>query len=234
MGQGVFLDLLLRGVLVHLPPHRPGRLSLPALAEDGRGGALQPVSGSRDPAGLQQDLGRLLRVVQEEEMEEAELVPQLPVLRVLLGAPLQDRDGLARASGAHRRGLGQEDRAIAVGDLQPGIQRGGDVDEGIEQGDVLVFCEDAPAAEVLHGAHPVEVRGQVLEAGEEPLDVFPGPEVEDLVLRPERAEALIHLPLGEGYPRRDQREEDPPQPKHLHVSSRRRNSASPIPRVTPV
>ena len=135
--------------------------------------------------GLEQHARRGLRVVQEQVVEEAEVLPQPPVVGQGLDPLLHHLDALARPAGAERPRLAQEDGPVAVGDLEARVERRGDVDQRPQQLEALVAREAPLAPEVLDGAQPVDVGGQALEARHQALDVLAGPEVEHLLLRAE-------------------------------------------------
>ena len=96
------------------------------------------------------------------------------------------------------RRLAQEDRPVAVGDLEPRVERRRDVDEGLQQLEALVAREEPLAPEVLDGAQPVDVGGERLEAREQALHVLAGPEVEHLLLGAERPDLPVDPRLAQG------------------------------------
>jgi hypothetical protein len=116
--------------------------------------------------------------------------------------------------GPDRRGLAQEDRAVAVGHLQAGIEGRRDLDEWAQQLEPLVGHEQPLAAEVLHSAEPVDVGGEAFEAGEEALHVGARPQVQHLFLDAERSRPPVDLRLAPRHRRRQEDEEQPQTPGH--------------------
>jgi hypothetical protein len=96
---------------------------------------------------------------------------------------------------------------------------------------MLAVREEALAAEVLHGPEPVDVGGQPLEAGHQPPDVLPGPEVEGLLLRAIRPEPLVDPVLDE---RDERQQQEGQQPREHQESSRDRKAARPMSSTTPM
>ncbi len=87
--------------------------------------------------------------------------------------------------------------------------------------------EEPLPSEVLDGAQPVDVGGQILEAGKEPPDLLPGPEVQHLFLGAEASCLLVDPSLAPGHDGHEQQEKDGERPGHW--KSRDRNEARPRP-----
>src|SRR5262249_2539532 len=125
-------------------------------------------------------------------------------------------------------GLAEEDRAVAVGDLEPRVEGSGDVDQRQEELEPAAAGEEPLAPEVLHGAQPVDVSDDVLEPGGHALDVGRGPEIRRAVLGPEAAEHAVDRPLGP-----DERgPEDEEEERAPHWKSRERKDQRPTARAS--
>src|SRR5215471_9244962 len=72
-------------------------------------------------------------VVTGPVVDEADVLPVLPLVRRRLEPLLQERNGLIGTSRSVRITLGQEDGAEPVRDVEPRIKRGADIEERIQQ-----------------------------------------------------------------------------------------------------
>src|SRR5262249_50078123 len=122
------------------------------LAQQVGGERLQPVRGAGDLARLEERLRGPRRVFEEEEDEEAEALANHPRARQVPGALFEEGYRSLWAARTQRPRLGEKGRAVAISDLQPGIQGRRDGDERLEQLEALLAREHALPAEVLHGA----------------------------------------------------------------------------------
>ena len=129
------------------------------------------------------------RVVEEEEVEEPEVLPQPPRLGHVRARP---RSSTAmpcpRAARADGRLLGQEDGAVAIGDLQPRIEGGRDLDEGIAGGRSASRAQRPAGPRSTGRCAASRCRQEVLEARGRGAAPVARPEVEGLVLGAERAQ----------------------------------------------
>jgi hypothetical protein len=227
LDPGVGLDGAL-GLRVQLLPDAARRRAVPALEQHVGGEGSQPERRPGDLRRLIEDLRRLVRVVEKEEVVEAEVLAEMPVVRLGRHPSLEQRDPVLRTAGPERRLLREEDGAVPIRDLHPRVERDGDVDEGAEKGIAPARLEGRLAAEVLDGAEPVHVRQEVLQARREPLDLGARPEIQRLVPGAEVPQSGVDLALDQGNERQQQKREEPGQ-----CSSRRRNARSPALRTTP-
>ena len=103
------------------------------------------------------------------------------------------------------RALGEEDGSVPVGDLHPRVEGDRDVDQRTEEGVAAAPFEGVLGAVVLDRAEPVDVGQEAFEAGGEPPDLGPRPEVERVVSTAERPPAGVDPPL-DGRDERQQEE----------------------------
>ena len=115
--------------------------------------------------------------------------------------------------------------AVAVRDLQAGIEAGGDLDERAQQRVSGLLAEGVLASEVLHGAQPVDVRQELTEPVGQQAQVLARPQVEGRRVGP-RQEPRVHAALRGGH---EGDEEQRDQRVRLHVSSRDRKAAMATP-----
>ena len=90
-------------------------------------------------------------------VDEPDVLVVLPFVRLRDDAFLEQGDGQIGTAGAARVRLGEENRAKPVGDAESRIERRRTIEERIEQMIFLRPSRQMVAAEMLHGANPVEI-----------------------------------------------------------------------------
>jgi hypothetical protein len=144
------------------------------------------------------------------------------------GAALEQRDSGGGISGTHGPLLAQEDGAVFVGDVEPGIEGDGDVGQWTEEVVSLFLGEGALPSVVLHGPQPVDVRPQPFEAAPQAHDRLGRVEIEHILHRKPAAHP-VHLHLGQGHQdQKDQREDAGHWNCRERKARRATESASPV------
>ncbi len=215
---------------MHLFPHSPRRLPVPPLREQIGGQGPEPERCPRDVGGLVQDFRGFVGVVQVQEVEEPQILAQPPDGGEGFCPALQHGDPLLRVARPHRGGLGQEDGAVVVRDLQPVIEGGRDVDERVEQVEALPTLEDVLTAKILHGPQPVDVGREGLESRKEAAHLLARPQVQDFFLGAESTGEEVEPTLGQ----RDRGQEGENEIQAQLQKSRDRKTLRPRPSTRPM
>ena len=126
-----------------------------------------------------EDLGGFAVVLEFGVVDEAEIVIETPVVRIVLDAIFHETNGTGRFAGAARWFGGQEAGAELVGGNHVGIERGGDLQQR-SQFVVGVRAIEVTAAEILHRAGPVNASHQAVEAQAGALHYLRGIDVESV------------------------------------------------------
>ena len=188
--EGILAQGGIVGAVVELLPEEAGGLPVAALGGNLRRHDFHPCICVGMLRAFQEGLRRQLVVFQAAVVHKSQVVPETPVVGVVLNPFLQQFDGQVGAARPGGRQLGKEDGAVAVGQQQLRVEAGGDVQQVVQE--LVALRPQALPAIVLHGAGPVETRQQTVVPQGQAFHPLSRGEVQHLLLHAEVLQACVH------------------------------------------
>ncbi len=150
-------------------------------------------------------------------MHEADGLGVLPPLGLRTQCFLEERDGEIGTARAARRRFGQEDRPEQIRHTKVRVERGGEIEQRVQQVVSGAGIGREPrAAVVLHGANPVEIGEERVVREREPLHRLRGSHVQQTVgSRGERGPTPLADRLEADHAGAEHHEQDERRPPHL-------------------
>jgi hypothetical protein len=150
--------------LEQLLPHQTGGSTVAPPGAHARGHRLQPDRRTRNFAGALEPRRRCLVIVNRPEVDEPDVVQQLPAIRIVIQSLLEQRHGEIRPARTPGISLAQEDGPHPIRDKELRVERGRDVEQRIEQVIVLLWLAGtAHGAVVDDCANPVDIGCERIE-----------------------------------------------------------------------
>src|SRR5215470_7404462 len=126
-------DLLVVGMAIDFRPKQPRGLALPSFRCRCRCQGLEPHLRAGPFASYPKGPGGPGVILKIPVVNETEVLPESPVVRVSHDSSTKQVQGLERLSGARGGPLGQEDGSESISDNQLGVERGRDLQKWTQQ-----------------------------------------------------------------------------------------------------
>ena len=198
MLDGIFANLFVFRSLVGRRPQHARRLIFAGMLRHLRRHYLEEGMRIRNVRSALKRLCCILVIMKLHVIDEAQVVIQMPVVRIILNAVLDQLNRALGLSSAVRRFWGEEAGAKLVSNHEMWIEVCGDFKKRRQQvvtgGEVVM-----PVAEILHGARPINTGHQTVVSEAGALDYFRRTEEQDFIkgrLRTKLVRVMQHHATG--------------------------------------
>src|SRR5271169_454108 len=200
----VFSDLLILSRLVSRRPQHSGRLIFAGMLSHLRSKNFQERMSIRNVGTTLERFFCVLVILEFHVIDETEVIVKFPVVGIVLNPVLHQRNGALGLAGTLWRFGRKEAAAKLVSDQEMRVQVRGDFEKRRQQV-VAGGVAHVPAAEILHGASPINACHQAVITETGALDYRRRTEEEDFIkrgLRTQLVGAMKHE--GTGSQRQDE------------------------------